>query len=305
MGKTYLAPALAGGGPPPQKVPKRSGTLSKATEELEPVQLGASAPRQAKPGSEFTARFVAYEKEFEQEVHDLLAKLAPSAEAVLGIQECRWKRDTRVTVRLSGRGLTISPPEQEFTWQGGRSLLDFDVTVPDDSEEGMIPLKFDVAIEGFIVARLRLELEITAKPKKKGLAIANVEPAHTAFASYSSKDRLRVLDRVDAIKISAGIEVFQDCLDLNPGEEWKPGLNDEIRQRDLFLLFWSKNASKSKWVGWELETALKEKGEQALQLHPLDPGVKPPPGLEKLNIGSNAMWVRKGYEAVLAERKDH
>ena len=34
--------------------------------ELQPVQLGASAPKQAKPGSELTARFVAYEKACEQ-----------------------------------------------------------------------------------------------------------------------------------------------------------------------------------------------------------------------------------------------
>jgi len=289
--------------PPVTLGPEISGTLPNAKEELQPVQLGASAPRQVKPGSEFTARFVAYEKALEQEVRNLLTKLAPSAETVLGIQECRWKRDTLVTVKLSGRSLTIDPAEQTFTWQGNKSILDFDVKVSKKAEEGTIPLKFDVAIEGIIVARLRLELDITATPKKKGQAIATADPARTAFASYSSKDRLRVLDRVDAIKISAGIDVFQDCLDLNPGEEWKPRLDNEIRQRDLFLLFWSKNASDSKWVGWELETAIKEKGEQALQLHPLDPGVKPPPGLEKLNIGSNAMWVRKGYESVLAERE--
>ena len=291
-----------GGGAPPPPVPKMAAAPSPAVEEPQPVRLGASAPRQAKPGSEFTARFVAYEKALEEEVRDLLTKLAPTAGTVLGIQECRWQRDTRVTVKLSGRGLTVDPPEQDFIWQGGRSMLEFDVSVPTETEEGTIPLKFDVAIEGIIVARLRLELEITASPKKKGQATATGEPAKTAFASYSSKDRLRVLDRVDAIKIAAGIDVFQDCLDLNPGEEWKPRLDSEIRDRDLFLLFWSQSASESKWVVWELETALKEKGEQALQIHPLDPGVKPPPGLEKLNIGSNAMWVRKGYEAVLKER---
>ncbi|MEI6827994.1 MAG: CHAT domain-containing protein [Desulfuromonadales bacterium] len=288
------------GEPPPPPAP--ATVLPESATELQPVQLGAAAPKQAKPGSEFTARFVAYEKALEQETRDLLTKLSPSAEAVLGIQECRWKTGTTVTVRLSGRGLTIGPSEQSFTWNGGRSLLDFDVTVAGDAAEETIQLKFDVAIEGIIIARLRLELEITATAKKKGQATVVAEPARSAFASYSSKDRLRVLDRVDAIKISAGIDVFQDCLDLNPGEEWKSRLDTEIRQRDLFLLFWSKSASESQWVGWELETAIKEKGEQALQLHPLDPGVKAPPGLEKLNIGSVAMWVRKGYETVLAER---
>lgn len=293
-----------GGGPPPPIVPKMAAAPSPAVEELQPVRLGASAPRQAKPGSEFTARFVAYEKALEEEVRDLLTKLAPAAGTVLGIQECRWKQGTAVTVKLSGRGLTVDPPEQEFTWEGGRSLLEFDVTVSGDAEEGTIPLKFDVAIAGIIVARLRLDMEITASVKKKGVSTATGDPAKTAFASYSSKDRLRVLDRVDAIKIAAGIDIFQDCLDLNPGEEWKPRLDSEIRDRDIFLLFWSQSASESKWVLWELDTAMKEKGEQALQIHPLDPGLKPPPGLDKLNIGSNAMWVRKGYEAVLKERRD-
>lgn len=265
--------------------------------ESEPVMLGASAPRAVKPGDEFTARFVAYEKQLEAEVRDLLKKLSPRAEPVLGVQECRWQHNTRVTVKLSGRGLTIDPAEQAFIWKGGRSLLEFDVTVPANVPESTIPLKFDVAIEGFVVARLRLDLEIAARAVAGENATATAEPAKSAFASYSSKDRLRVLDRLAAVKISAGIDFFLDCLDLHPGEEWKPRLDNEIRQRDLFLLFWSKNASESKWVVWELETALKEKGEHALQLHPLDPDVKPPAGLEKFHVSDVVMWVRKGYEA--------
>lgn len=262
--------------------------------ELQPVQLGASAPRQAKPGGEFTARFVAYEKALEQEVRALLTKLAPAAETVLGIQECRWKAGTLVTVRLSGRGLTSDPPEQPFTWNGGRSLLDFDVTVAEDAEQGLIPLKFDVLIEGIVVARLRLELEITARPKKKGHATATVEPARTAFASYSSADRERVLDRVAAVRIAAGLDIFLDCLDLRPGEQWKPELDDEIRKRDIFLLFWSEHAKESEWVAWEWRTALQDKGKENMQIHPLEPDIKPPEELADLHFGDVYMWVRRG-----------
>ena len=218
---------------------------------------------------------MAYEKAQEQEVRDLLNKLAPSAETVLGIQKCRWKRDTLVTVRLSGRGLTIDPTEQSFTWNGGRSLLDFDVTVADDAQEETIPLKFDVTIEGIIVARLRLELEITAKPKKKVQnATATSEPARTAFASYSSADRDRVLDRIAAVRIAAGLDIFLDCLDLRPSEEWKPQLDDEIIKRDIFMLFWSEHAKESKWVTWEWQTALQDKGKDHMQIHPLEPDIK-------------------------------
>ena len=289
-------------GPPQESRPKMSATYDEAAPELEPVQLGASAPKQVKPGDEFTARFVAYAKELEAATLALLKKLAPEEEPVLGIQECRWKRGTSVTVRLSARGLMVDPEEQTFTWEGGRSMLPFDLTVPADAAETKVKLKFDVAIQGIIVARLRLEVDIVAKPRKKGTITATGEPATTAFASYSSKDRMRVLDRVDAIQIAAGLDIFQDCLDLHPGEEFKPRLDHEIRERDLFLLFWSHNSSQSQWVQWELTTALAEKGEEALQIHPLDPGIQPPPGLEQYNIGSVVMWVRKGYEAVQREQ---
>lgn len=282
--------------------PAPSGSEPPAEAESEPVWLGASTPKAVKPGDEFTARFVAYERQFEEEVRQLLEQLSPKVEPVLGVQECRWKHGTQVTVKLSGRGLTIDPVEQPFIWNGGRSLLEFDVEVPQAAPEGKVVLKFDVFIEGFMVARLRLDLEISLHPVAGENVAAKVEPAKSAFVSYSSKDRLRVLDRVASIKISAGIDPFLDCLDLHPGEEWKPRLDDEIRRCDLFLLFWSKNASESEWVVWELDTALKEKGENGLQLHPLDPDVKPPDGLEELHVGDVIMWVRKGYEASLAGR---
>lgn len=282
--------------------PAPSGSEPPAEPESEPVWLGASAPKAVKPGDEFTARFVAYEKQLEEVVRQLLKQLSPKVEPVLGVQECRWKRGTQVTVKLSGRGLSIDPVEQPFIWNGGRSLLEFDVEVPQAAPEGKVVLKFDVLIEGIMVARLRLDLEISLHPVAGENATANVEPAKSAFVSYSSKDRLRVLDRVASIKISAGIDPFLDCLDLHPGEEWKPRLGDEIRRRDLFLVFWSKNASASEWVVWELDMALKEKSENAFQLHPLDPDVNPPEGLEKLHVGDVIMWVRKGYEASLAGR---
>jgi hypothetical protein len=281
-----------------EEVPSFSRKENSVTSTIpEPVFLGASAPRAVKPGDEFTARFVAYEKQLEEKIRDLLKKLSPRAEPILGVHECRWLHNTSVTVKFSARGLIIDPAEQTFVWNGGSSLLEFDVTVPADLPESIIPLKFDVAIEGIVVARLRLDLEITTRAIAGENATTTTEPAKTAFASYSSKDRLRVLDRLAAVKISAGIDFFLDCLDLHPGEEWKPRLDNEIRQRELFLLFWSKNASQSKWVTWELETALKEKGEHALQLHPLDPNINPPAGLEKYHMSDVVMWVRKGYEA--------
>lgn len=154
-------------------------------------------------------------------------------------------------------------------------------------------LKFDVLIADIVVAMLRLDLEIARRAAPEPAEVSS-QAARTAFASYSSTDRQRVLDRIDAVRIAAGLDVFLDCLSLKPSEQWKPRLDQEIRARDLFLLFWSQAAASSPWVEWEWREALALKGMAAMQIHPLENAVLPPPELEALHFGSVAMYARTG-----------
>lgn len=271
-----------------------------APEEKTPeeVRLGAAAPTAVRPGSEFTAYFTAYVPDQEEEVRRLLAKSSPRGEAHLGLASCRWLQGTRVVVRLRGRGLNIDPPEQEFVWRGGRNLVPFDVEVPEDAPEEAVVLKFDVLIEETVVARLRLDLEIGATAKAEMRRTPVVTPARTAFASYSSRDRSRVLDRVDALNRHAGLEFFLDCIDLHQGEEWKPALAEAIHNQELFMLFWSQYSAASPWVGWELETAKQAKSREFIQIQALQPDLPPPTGFEAVHGSSVYLWVREGNEAV-------
>jgi hypothetical protein len=268
-----------------------------AEPEEESVMLGAAAPRAVMPGNEFTARFVAYPESAEPEVKALLADLAPQDAAHLGIKSCRWKPGAKVSVALAGRDLTVSPSPQTFVWEGTRVLLDFDVAVAADAPPGRTVLKFDAAVDGIVVGMLRIDLEITRAGRDDRPAATTAEAARTAFASYSSMDRERVLDRVAAVRISAGLDIFMDCLSLHPGEAWKPRLADEIRARDLFLLFWSQDSAASKWVEWEWRTALAEKGNEHMQIHPLATGVAPPEELKDLHFGDVYMLIREAGEA--------
>jgi hypothetical protein len=122
-------------------------------------------------------------------------------------------------------------------------------------------------------------------------------PAGSGFASYASKDRQRVLDRTSEI-CRSGFDLWMDCLDLRPGETWKAELEKQIKNRDLFLLFWSANAKKSKWVRWEWKTALKARGISGIDPHPLDPvsEAKPPRELDKLHFGDPYMLIRKASQ---------
>ena len=260
------------------------------------VWLGASAPEMAGLGEQFTGRLVAYEEGFEDEVVEVLAKLSPSVRPRLALKRCQWRRGTRVTVRLSGTSLDVEPSEQDFVWQGEQELVDFDVTVSLDATPGVTVMRYDLSVGGVIVARLRLDLDIVTTPREVlGRRTARAVAARDAFASYASEDRQRVLDRVAAVRISAGLDVFLDCLSLHPGEQWKPRLSEEISGRDLFLLFWSANARESPWVTWEWQTALARKGIEGIQVHPLQTVAEAPPPeeLKALHFGDVHMIVRE------------
>jgi hypothetical protein len=259
----------------------------------EPVHLGASAPRQVKPGDEFTARFVAYTAGHEAEIRSTLAELSPRSVSHLNIKTCQWQPGTEFTVRLAARNLHVAPAEQSLVWDGSKALVEFDVAVPDAAALGTTVLKFDVLIEGITVAMLRLDLEV-ARETSAEAAQASGSAARSAFASYSSQDRQRVLDRIDAMRIAAGLDIFLDCLSLKPSEQWKRRLDNEIRERDLFMLFWSAAAAQSQWVEWEWREALALKGLDAMQIQPLENGIRPPPELEALHFGSVAMYARAG-----------
>jgi hypothetical protein len=46
-----------------------------------------------------------------------------------------------------------------------------------------------------------------------------------------------------------------------------------------------------------------DKGKNHMQIHPLEPNIKPPEELSDLHFSDVYMWVRKGNEAADEERK--
>ena len=274
------------------------GGVAGGLEDPEPliVSLGASAPSTVRNSESFTARFVAYAEGLEPEVKALLESMSPRSKSHLRAKRCRWRIGTKVQVKLYGDDLNVHPPIEEFSWEGSYNIIDFDVITSRKTRETTV-LKFDVSIDEIVVARLRVDITIGAALHSVRRTVL-AEPASTAFASYASEDRLRVLDRLAEIRRN-GMDVFLDCLSLHPGEEWKPALEAEILQRELFLLFWSAHAKRSEWVAWEWRTALRHKGLPGIEPHPLDPvfEAEPPEELKALHFGDPYMLVRKAYES--------
>jgi hypothetical protein len=256
-----------------------------------PVFLGAATLRHARPGDEFVVRFAAYTEQHRSHVAALFRQESPRSEALLDLHSCQWQVGTVVTARLSARDLSVDNDTQSFTWDGKWRVLRFDVSVPPSCPAGTVVLRLDIAVEGVTVAMLRPEMEIGADPSAQqagGMELLEVSPPRTAFASYSTQDRAAVLDRVRSLQICTGMDVFLDCLSLRPGQQWQEVIREEIRRRDVFWLFWSRNARASPWVEWEWRAALEAKPLERIQPHPLEPSdiAPPPPELQALQFGS-------------------
>jgi hypothetical protein len=292
--------APAGESPPPagnQPFSMVGGDLvSKGSPAPEPaadtqVFLGVSTPLMAATGEEFTARFAAYTDLYKLHVATILDKEAPASQKILDAKSCQWKVGTKVRVQLSAKHLTVHNSKQEFTWNGQWEILHFDVEVPADCQAEHTVLKFDVFVFGLQMITLRPEMDIARaaihQPKNKE-QIMEARAPRTAFASYATKDRKNVLSRVRSLQIYTGLDVFFDCLSINPGEQWKQKILTEIQGRDIFWLFWSRHAMRSQWVDWEWRAALKNKTLQTIQPHPLEPvEVAPAPKeLEDLQFGT-------------------
>jgi hypothetical protein len=298
-GPTPAAPMKARGAhsPPapaaPSGQPKRPGMLAnvlnafrtlwsrKPAERVSEHQvlLAASAPRSSCAGAEFAAALVAYVEEARASARKKLADLGePGDRLVDDVPANTWRTGAPVTVRLTCEGATISPPEVRFDWSGRENLAAFSVKVGSAQRDAVL-LSFQISVANVLVAFLPMRVNLGASPETDATHRVQGALPRSAFASYSSRDAEPVTQRLSTLlRWAPGLDIFQDCLDLTPGERFKPQLERQIARRDVFMLFWSRQAALSPWVRWEYTTALQQKGVGGILPMPLeDPAIAPPP----------------------------
>ncbi|MBA2302501.1 MAG: toll/interleukin-1 receptor domain-containing protein [Acidobacteria bacterium] len=192
---------------------------------------------------------------------------------------------TRIDVHLDFAVLSVAEPDAMTVWRGRPASVQFEAAVPADATQSTAIGRVRFAVGGVPAGTLRFQvglLDADAAPAPVARRRAQGVKYRQAFVSYSSADRAEVLRRVQAFKI-AGISVFQDILDLDPGERWERALYREIDRCDVFFLFWSRAAAASEWVTKEIEYALsRQQGDEnrppEIQPVPIEgPPVVPPP----------------------------
>jgi hypothetical protein len=271
----------------------------------EPVLFGVAAPRAAAPGSSFTARFAAYVAAARAAAQEHLEKLGEKEDRVVmdipPDREPRWRIGAPVTIRLTGEHVTITPAERNFEWNGRENLASFAVQVNANAPQATLQLCFHVFLGPVPIAFIPLGVAIAERASDAQTPRLEVRAPSSVFASYSSKDAEPVTRSLSTLtRWAPTLDIFQDCLDLKTNDAFKPQLAKEIPARDVFLLFWSRNASASKWVLWEFETARVKPGLNAILPMPLeDPAIAPPPpGFEDKHLRDRFMIAGYGLQKI-------
>jgi beta-glucosidase-like glycosyl hydrolase len=122
-------------------------------------------------------------------------------------------------------------------------------------------------IESVLVGTIPLSIYITRDAGPVAASLAEIQPyLYTkVFVSYSHKDG-KIIDRITAAAATLGPTFIRDQVHLRSGETWDEQLLELIDQSDVFQLYWSANASVSKYVEqeWQQPIALAASFDPAL-----------------------------------------
>ena len=242
------------------------------------------------------------------------------------------ERGQRIDVTLDAPGLNIIEPFQFIIWRGKPLSCPFLVSIPRGSDLRTYHLRAQIRANSIPIGMLLFSLKVqedtrllalleehTPGTDYKALSAnldAGIQPRRfaqiqgdrakrytRAFLSYASTDRAEVLKRAQILKVLR-IEFYHDLLSNEPGVIWEPKIFEEIDRCDLFLLFWSSDARKSKWVVREAEYAVglrKQSSENLPDITPVilegPPVPRPPNSLKDIHFNDALRYIISAVEA--------
>lgn len=270
--------------------PRAASGLAHARPASPTVSLLADAPRQAFAGEPFLVKFVACDPRHEPAMRARL-QARPGDHGLQADAAAAWPPGALVEVRVRGDRLTFVPDVHRFVWNGEIETHDFEATADGELLVLMTStIAIDVAIDGLVVARVRLPIALQRRGGWLGAVVhwllrmfaarqtVTVCACLTAFASYDARDTLAVAHRVLALERSSGIRCVVRCLAIDDRDDRKPAILADIGGSDLFILFWSPHAASSPAVDWGWHEALRLKGTATMQAQLLGPDPPPLPG---------------------------
>ena len=293
---------------PPGSVPVTCG-LEEAEEPTLGATLEAFSPVVPPPQVEISQAVMTayYPKEVEPRVwHPLHAyifresaasQVEADARERLGERINQYRRLSKTARRPIAKGSTITaiprlegfqfnPPSQTVELLEDWHRLDFRLRARPElvgtASNGLLTF----TVEGVIVADIPISIYVGDRPMTAEMVHVPGRPYGAIFCSYSRRDTC-VVKHVERACKTLGIDYLRDVVSLRSGEPWQPALLSMIERADIFQLFWSRNAVRSKYVEEEWRYALRLGREPSRFIRPVywtEPMPSPPPELGHLTF---------------------
>ena len=188
------------------------------------------------------------------------AELTHDHREIRSRKTAKLTRGTEIRLVPHADGLEFNPSSISITWIEDFHRADFRFRATKDLLGEPVLGELTVYVGPLEIANLRFSIFVTdaqsSAPELPEPDVVHGEMYKSIFASYSHSDTLIVQACVAAFK-AIGYDVLIDYEALRSGEDWSEALERLIDEADIFQLFWSSNAAKSKFVQQEWEHALK------------------------------------------------
>lgn len=234
------------------------------------------APAEAKPKSHMQIQVYLHLYEETEKVKTMAQESDKNAERRDYIPlQCKLNKGDKVNVLMNiyGEKLLMSD-NNSVVWQGSFTKCSFDYFIPKDIDVDELSCVALLSVNGIPVGEMRFITKIVESPRKLNPQII-AHKYNKVFISYAHKDEAKVKSFHEGLKL-AGIEHFFDRAYLRTGDIFPQVIQDYINSADLFVLFWSENASRSEYVDKERKQALerafpqvKPQQEAKLSIYPM------------------------------------
>lgn len=268
----------------------------------EPVDCSVFAPAIVQMGQTIAIQVSLHSADgFERA--EALARIFDPEASVRGSSVLALELDqgAKVDIAIDGDGLEIPQPAATVRWRGDVASCAFRAHVPASTgRTSFVPI-VHFFTRGIPIGSVTISIGVgSIMPLiQPGASVIPVR-YRRAFVSYSSKDRIEVLKRLQAYE-ALGFSFFADVFDLQPGDRWETVIKREIETCDLFLLFWSYAARASPWVAREIKHACDVGRRRPSRIPHIAPvmleSAPPPVGLEEIHFNSPIGQIINGARA--------
>ena len=222
---------------------------------------------------------------------------------VEGDAESLVQHGAEIVVVPELQGFGCNPPEQRILWLGDWHRTEFKIWAnpsdPSFSPDSAINGSLSFYIETVLIAKLPLSIFISGS--QAGLEAAappsevSCSPYASIFVSYSREDEA-VVDRITRAIATIGATVLRDRDRLKSGQNWHAELLRLIESADIFQLYWSAAAKRSKYVAQEWRHALAQpKSEFVHPFYWRCPLPKPPRELQSIHFHYYPLDMEPGF----------